>query len=253
VTFVSLACSGASIEDGLLGPYAGIEPQDDKIPAQLDELTRLICARESCNDPASRRIDALLISIGANDIGFSNILLDCVQLGHSCGHTSALELRYYLDMLPGKYARVADIISEKMRPLFTFITEYPNPLRDDKGDICDDSLLGISSDEATWAEERVVKQLNEAVRTAAGQHGWAYVGGIAERFHTHGYCADDHWIVQLKESYERQGDKYGTMHPDVAGQAVYQDQLVEAITSRMRPWRGVPPVASATPSNGGTP
>jgi hypothetical protein len=72
VTFVHLACSGATIPDGILGEYAGIEgerPGIGKRPAQLDMAARLTTGRE---------IDGLVISIGGNDVGFGGIIKSCM-------------------------------------------------------------------------------------------------------------------------------------------------------------------------------
>jgi hypothetical protein len=41
-----------------------------------------------------------------------------------------------------------------------------------------------------WAYVKIVVPLNAAVQAAANAHGWHYVGGIAESFRNHGYCAD---------------------------------------------------------------
>ncbi len=88
VTFVHLACSGASIMDvpaaagtapsgpddpetgGLLDMYHGIEPEGRPArPSQLAQLQALI---------GQRRVDALLLSIGANDIKFSEVVKECI-------------------------------------------------------------------------------------------------------------------------------------------------------------------------------
>ena len=67
VSFVHLACSGAAIGKGVSGPYWGISPGDADLPlaSQTGRLRSLTAGRE---------IDALLISIGANDLGFGDVL-----------------------------------------------------------------------------------------------------------------------------------------------------------------------------------
>src|SRR5262249_29554101 len=79
VTFVSFACSGAQIEVGVLQPYAGIEGPPGTsnlppIPAQIDQVSSLA---------QGRAIDALVVSIGGNDAGFSKIIKACV-LNKNC-------------------------------------------------------------------------------------------------------------------------------------------------------------------------
>ncbi|MBI4275379.1 MAG: hypothetical protein HY659_11845 [Rhizobiales bacterium] len=106
VTFVSLACSGAEIAEGLFMPKDAregfVNGQPTKVPAQLDQLSDLICrggvagrsaaasyslplyrpgspavqtspvAMRWCPQQSRKRpIDLVLMSIGGNDVGFS--------------------------------------------------------------------------------------------------------------------------------------------------------------------------------------
>lgn len=66
VTFVFLAQSGATIYNGLIGPYDGavdVYPSADAMKSQVDQLKDLI---------GNRPVDALLLSAGGNDVGFAN-------------------------------------------------------------------------------------------------------------------------------------------------------------------------------------
>ncbi len=65
VTFVSLAATGARVGRGLLEAQSG-----DGGPGQLDKVAALV---------GGRRIDALLVSIGGNDIGFARIVRGLVD------------------------------------------------------------------------------------------------------------------------------------------------------------------------------
>lgn len=71
VTLVHLSCSGATIHEGLIGPYEGQEPpaNDTLLPPQVDRAEALIGGRE---------VDALLLSIGVNDVGFGDLINACV-------------------------------------------------------------------------------------------------------------------------------------------------------------------------------
>jgi len=77
VTFVHLACSGARMYRGLLGEYAGViepEPGDDPFPPQIERVAELA---------DGHAIDALVISIGGNDVNFANVVEACV-VGERC-------------------------------------------------------------------------------------------------------------------------------------------------------------------------
>jgi len=70
VTFINLAASGAATNDGLLGSYDGRRDErffdaTVRLQPQLLELKALV---------GTRKIDALIISIGGNDAGFANAL-----------------------------------------------------------------------------------------------------------------------------------------------------------------------------------
>ena len=76
VTFISTAASGATVSEGLLGTYEGLdEYKDFNLPpmdAQIDQIKNLV---------GDRTIDYLFISIGGNDIGFSNIIKSLILHG----------------------------------------------------------------------------------------------------------------------------------------------------------------------------
>jgi hypothetical protein len=109
VTFISLACSGADIAEGLFGPADAHDelegPMGQKIvPPELDSLSALICRSEADRTdymtyqlpvyasgstsieekafsmrwcaPQSRKrpIDVVLLSIGGNDVGFGSLV-----------------------------------------------------------------------------------------------------------------------------------------------------------------------------------
>ena len=77
VTYLPLACTGATIADGLFGAQRARECLPAKnaatcagtVSAQLAELREAVAAAKK-RQPA-RNLDLVLLSIGANDIDFS--------------------------------------------------------------------------------------------------------------------------------------------------------------------------------------
>ncbi len=260
VTFISLACSGAKIDKGLLEGYRGIEPppgsSDSDFPSQIDQLAGMLCPNgNACSRDDQRQIDALFISIGANDLDFSGILTKCAEdiIDPGAPPCSSLgdvreTLRKGLAALPDKYALLRNRLQEKLKVSKIFITEYFNPLHDDDSELCNRILLGVTRDEAEWAEKQLIEPLNQKVKDAAG-NDWIYIGDIASQFvrdpqkgRGHGYCADDHWVVQLLESHVLQGPDNplyidifqvkktkGVMHPNSKGHTVYKDRIIEEL------------------------
>lgn len=78
VTFLPLACTGAKIDAGLFGTQrareinCGTSSCPSTVPAQIPQLQELLAAAKK-RDP-SRRLDLVLLTIGANDIEFSGLV-----------------------------------------------------------------------------------------------------------------------------------------------------------------------------------
>ena len=106
VTFIHLACSGARVQRGLLREYLGIEPDGPPFPPQLDRVAELAAGRE---------IDALVISIGGNDVNFSSLIEACI-LGEDC-HQSPVDPDPVLQ-------QTIDLICPRMTPYETECVDY---------------------------------------------------------------------------------------------------------------------------------
>jgi GDSL-like Lipase/Acylhydrolase family len=223
VTAVDLACSGASIYVGLLGGYAGIEPGNPLAP-QVDAAEDLI---------GERTPDAVLLSVGANDLGFADILMDCLG-PNDCARRQQARLTTELANLPEKYRNLAAALNAQLGGQI-HITEYFTPLYDERNRYCR-IFPGMSSQESEWAELNVVAGLNRAVSRAAVEHGWHYVGGIRDEFVGHGYCADatDRWIRNVWESLAQQGNTNGAFHPNEFGRRTYARHLRQALDHLIR-------------------
>jgi lysophospholipase L1-like esterase len=84
VTYLPLACTGATIADGLFGSQRARECPPTKsganckgtINAQLAELREAVTAAK--RRQPDRRLDIILLSIGANDINFSGLVADVI-------------------------------------------------------------------------------------------------------------------------------------------------------------------------------
>jgi hypothetical protein len=241
-TFVHLACSGAEIYKGLLGPYAGIDvDRSTKPPLLLPQITELK------QIAAQRRIDAVLLSVGANDVHFGPIIAHCLR------HTRCMEhgfrppdderdsrnlparplskiVEEALGRLPGAYARLAKQLSGVTARDHVFIVDYFDPTRDSNGEFC--KRIGarlpfrhgqIDAEEAEWAATKLLQPLNATLGKAAAAAGWTEVTEVAEAFRTHGYCARKPWIVHLSQSAAAQKGSTvksrfkGGFHPNEEG------------------------------------
>jgi lysophospholipase L1-like esterase len=81
VTFLPLACSGATITDGLLGGQRARECLPGascagSVPGQIGQLQQAMAAAR--RQRADRKLDLVLLTIGANDINFSGLVADII-------------------------------------------------------------------------------------------------------------------------------------------------------------------------------
>lgn len=239
VTFVSLACSGASIGSGLLGPHRGQPPQ-------VDALARLLCTRTAgCSSPdQQRRVDALLISIGGNDLRFSDVITYCATSIFGCtglhmtAESPVTQAQQALATLGAKYVALFQAITTALSVKAVYLTENADATIGDDGQVC--SIGGfpyglrISSGDVAWLRQNLMMRLTATERSVARALGWVFIDGIADQFREHGYCASDHWFVTYPESWRRQGDDEGSMHPNRRGHQVYAGRITDVVGPALR-------------------
>ncbi|MGH7690846.1 MAG: hypothetical protein ACREN3_14665, partial [Gemmatimonadaceae bacterium] len=278
VTFVHLACSGAKIEGG-----------GQAIDQQIRWANTLI---------GNREIDAVIVSIGGNDLGFSSLATACVVQqpcysqaptidlsravaacapltllpsgGTTCSdffknNTPQQSASQLLDSttagLPGRYAHLATADLPGLRGLLrpdagagangsadsvrdnrVYITEYGNLTKNDASAYCAPdptdplgTMVGVTPDEMQWLDQSAEADLNSDVRAAAQQFGWNFVTGIYAAYTPHGYCAHDHWVNRIDESYLHQGDMQGMVHPNRSGQQFSAGAIETALLKQLYP------------------
>lgn len=278
VTFLHLACSGGRIEGdeaspgvlapgaagigGLLTPYEGVTEDPETSPCAASGRTDLTLCLPPQLDAAKdalgggRTPDALLVSIGANDMYFSSILKNCLLPLNDCstneGGRGVFDAR--IGLLEARYARLASAIRTRFPDLpadRVIITQYPDPTTDEAGRVTLDCGLasGISDEEAAWAHNTVVPSLNFEVTRAASAHGWTLAAGIPALFERHGYCSSDPWMVDLTGSAGGQGGEDGAFHPNHEGHSAYADKIVESVRSvlGLTTLRGRPQISDRAP------
>jgi len=81
VTLIPLACTGATIESGLLGSQGASEcPPSGRcagtVSAQVEQLQSALASARRRD--ASRKLDLILLTVGANDVKFSGLVADVI-------------------------------------------------------------------------------------------------------------------------------------------------------------------------------
>jgi hypothetical protein len=166
VTFVSYACSGAEINEGILESYAGrqtipqtqemwkdaslpgplLQPllsepdKTNKLKPQIDALRSLLCASaDGCVKP-----DVLLIVVGGNDIAFGEIARDLILANPPSDKQKRKEwekkwedaLDDPLNKLDARFEKLATAVYQKIAPKNVILYEYVDPSMYGKDVLC---------------------------------------------------------------------------------------------------------------------
>jgi lysophospholipase L1-like esterase len=177
------------------------------------------------------RIDALIISVGGNDVGFASTLKTLA--GDFNDSDQGKVLSSYLKRVGQLRNDGYPQINAKIRELNLDVTnilisEYPGSLFEDEdgrprrgcGVFETFGLWKISTSDSE-AISRMNASLNDEVLLAAKDNGWHLVDGISEAFVGHGYCTKQSFWRFAEDSCDQQGDFEGIMHPNELGTAAY--------------------------------
>jgi hypothetical protein len=163
VTYIPLACSGATIDAGMLGRQQareskcvpGVSPRSCSrwVQGQIEALTQLL--REARQRDGNRRLDLVLLTVGANDINFSGLVANVMIDPRSILKRNAIfrnsvistvdQARQKLTELPGKFA----LLRAKLKPLLgnklerVVYVSYGHPALYDNGQPCPTTLQGF--------------------------------------------------------------------------------------------------------------
>ena len=254
VTFVHLACTGARIDRFRASLRKQIPWAEELIgPREIDAVLLSIggndagfasiatacVVQQACydDDPS---FDPAAGSGLCAVLGFIGLEQQCADLFGVFPTQSAKGLvEHGVESLPAKYQELAQELLPQLSGLLApgvldpvdrvradrvYITQYVDMTKDDDGQYCTQdpanilgTVPGVTPDEMQWLDLSAAGSINQAVATAAVAHGWNAVDDIYGAYQTHGYCANDHWVVRAYETFLRQGDQQGMAHPNVLG------------------------------------
>jgi hypothetical protein len=224
VTFIPLGCSGARIEAGFLAsqrisecPSPGTSAACPKSSsAQIDELKDIMA--KAHRRQAERRLDLVLLTIGANDILFSglvaNVIIesttDRILIGRGGAFATVEDSQKILDNdLPGNFAK----LRAALKPMVggdlsrvVFVT-YGNPTLTSGNTLCSGGRDGFDVHPAFSANSTRLQQVSDFLRTQflpkikalalcegaacrdASSEGMTFVDAHQAAFANHGLCA----------------------------------------------------------------
>jgi lysophospholipase L1-like esterase len=177
VTYLSVACTAAEIENGLFMPHMGRDREvaDEHVTiSQLSGVARAICAPGSttlgtatyalrsietpsprtrdhriftCPKEQARAIDLLLLSIGGNDIGFSKLVAwtSIADVAASALTRRPDQAQRFLDALRHNYDEVDKALRGALHiaPARVVITAYPHMAFNETGAPCSSGRTGM--------------------------------------------------------------------------------------------------------------
>jgi lysophospholipase L1-like esterase len=224
VTYLPLACTGATIADGLFGSQRARECPSNKssttcqagINGQLAELrTALTAAKKRQPD---RTLDLVLLSIGANDIYFSGLVADVIvdtpterALFRRTGVMASVDdSRTALARdLPSGFAKLRDALKPLVGDLSHVVyASYANPALSNGGTPCPGGRAGFDihpsfnadpqrlANVSAFVQSEFLPQLKALAlcqsgilcRDPAGDR-FTFVGTHQAAFNDHGFCA----------------------------------------------------------------
>ncbi|MGH6707640.1 MAG: hypothetical protein ACREEK_01595 [Bradyrhizobium sp.] len=158
VTYLPLACTGATIADGLFGSQRARDCPPSKsgncqgtVNAQLAELREAVTAAK--RRQPDRKLDLVLLSVGANDVYFSGLVADVIvdtaterALFRRSGVLASVdEARGALMRdLPQGFAKLREALKPLVGDLSRVVyTSYANPTLADSGTPCPGGRAGF--------------------------------------------------------------------------------------------------------------
>jgi lysophospholipase L1-like esterase len=148
------------------------------------------------------------ITIGGNDAGFSNVIINCALYYFTCGSAIGEANEYIAKTLPGKLETTYKDIRAKATTAEVMVIGYPK-LFTKEGTTCNVNFL-TSGNEKKINES--AEKLDAVVKARAEALKFKFVNPTSA-FEAHEVCAKEEWLNgqsnPLSESY----------HPNVKGQA----------------------------------
>jgi len=156
------------------------------------------------------------ITIGGNDAGFSNVIINCALYYFTCGSAISEADEYIEKTLPGKLETTYKDIKAKATTAEVIVLGYPK-LFTKEGKTCNVNFL-TSGNEKKMNES--AEKLDAVIKARAEAMKFKFVNPTSA-FEAHEVCASEEWLNgqsnPLSESY----------HPNVKGQEEFT-KLVEA-------------------------
>ncbi len=167
--------------------------------------------------PLSSTTNLVTITIGGNDAGFTNVLINCALYYFTCDSAISSADSFIQNKLPGLLDTTYGDIRSRATAAHVVVLGYPH-LFTSSGTTCNFNTLTSSHEKEL---NSTADLLDSVISARAAAHGFTYVDPRSA-FAPHEVCSSSEWLNgqsnPLTESY----------HPNIAGQAEFTS-LVEAV------------------------
>ncbi|HEY4451915.1 MAG TPA: SGNH/GDSL hydrolase family protein [Solirubrobacteraceae bacterium] len=157
------------------------------------------------------------ITIGGNDAGFSNVILNCALYYFTCGSAVNEANSYIATKLAGVLDTTYNDIRSRASTAHVVVIGYPH-LFTDTGTTCNVNFLTGSNEKKL---NETGDKLDAVIQARVAAHGFTFVDPRSA-FKPHAVCSSEEWLNgqsnPLEESY----------HPNIKGQARFTTE-VEAV------------------------
>jgi hypothetical protein len=263
IAFRNVACSGAVIENLWSNSASNRQVSNSgnvTIPFQLDDVRSWLEAN------TYNFLDILIMSIGGNNTGFSDIVIDFLLIPLMDFHNDSQaqeDLADAINQLNGDYDNLNTVIHNQLpmapypghKPII--LTGYPSPIEAADGSTCGtfcpppplkpeygDCWGIVECDdpkaEFTAIHNKFVAPINTTMQQSAQRNGWDFVPMI-DAAARHGLCnCADGYENTIGASFRIQNDPFGVAHPNNKGHdRMYKPRLAPVLESKVQYIRGV--------------
>jgi lysophospholipase L1-like esterase len=185
---VNLACSGATIQDGILGPQ---QAGSATVPAQLAQ------ARQAAN------AKLVIVSIGANDVGWSGLIGLCAAAQSCADSASTAYFQQHLNTFASQYDQLLEQLATLPAHPRVLINLYYNPF-----DASRSCLSGHGLDPAK--EQTLAKLLDALNQVLSNGAAAASDTAVQPDFTGHALCDADPYVQGVGSP--------APFHPTAAGE-----------------------------------
>jgi lysophospholipase L1-like esterase len=167
--------------------------------------------------PLNSATNLVTITIGGNDAGFSNVILNCAVYYFTCGSSINTANAFIQNQLPGLLDTTYNNIRSRATTAHVVVLGYPH-LFTTNGQTCNFNALTSGNEQKL---NNTADRLDGVISGRAAAHGFTYVDP-RNAFLPHEVCSSSEWLNgqsnPTSESY----------HPNIAGQGEFTT-LVEGV------------------------